>query len=567
VSSVPSAGLSPGRNDKILFWASFFTLIAAGIGFSVRGFILKDWGNQFGFTQSELGTITGGGLIGFGIAIIFFSFCADQFGYGKLMLVAFTLHASSAIVTFAATPVYAAYGKEGAYWCLYIGMWLFALGNGTCEAVINPLTATLFSKNKTHWLNILHAGWPLGLILGALIVLGFKQAAPDVRWEIKLGVFLVPVLLYGLMMFNRPFPHSEAKSSGVSMGTMVVTLVSPILLFLFVLHALVGYVELGTDSWIGNITERVLANEQKALLAFIWTNALMFTLRFFAGPIVEKINPVGLLFVSAVLGTAGLYMLGQGFTNEMWPWMFAVTIYGLGKTFYWPTLLGVISERFPKGGALALGISGGIGMICAGLLGGPGIGYKQDLFAVDKIKQTAPNTYNRYVSRNDKGEPAPQGFPILTKIVPDTLPPVAGLDNAKLKVHDDWGGVIDENGKRKEGKKTTLEADLETLERLEKEGKPVEEKLKKTLTGLKKWWDEDGLPNYNDDKPKLAESRLFGAKQALLYTAIVPAALAIGFLLLILYFVLTGGYKQVHLEAAKPEPRATGGAAAEDWGK
>src|SRR5829696_2863713 len=94
-------------NDRRLFWASFCTLIAAGIGFSVRGVILKDWGQQFGFTQSELGTITGGGLIGFGLAIIFFSFLADRFGYGKLMLVAFLLHTSSAVVTFAATPVYA----------------------------------------------------------------------------------------------------------------------------------------------------------------------------------------------------------------------------------------------------------------------------------------------------------------------------------------------------------------------------------------------------------------------------------------------------------------------------
>ena len=84
----------PGLNEKVLFWASFATLIAAGIGFSVRGAILKDWGNQFGFTQSELGTITGGGLVGFGLAIIFFSFCADLFGYGKLMLVAFLLHAA-----------------------------------------------------------------------------------------------------------------------------------------------------------------------------------------------------------------------------------------------------------------------------------------------------------------------------------------------------------------------------------------------------------------------------------------------------------------------------------------
>ncbi|QJW93823.1 MFS transporter [Frigoriglobus tundricola] len=547
MSSATSPGSSPGTNEKILFWASFFTLIAAGIGFSVRAFILKDWGNQFGFTQSELGAITGGGLVGFGIAIIFFSFCADQFGYGKLMLVAFLLHASSAVVTFAATPVFNAYGKEGAHWCLIIGMWLFALGNGTCEAVINPLTATLFPRNKTHWLNILHAGWPLGLILGALIVLGFKQAAPDVRWEIKLGVFLVPVLLYGLMMFNKPFPHSEAKSSGVSLGTTLLTILSPVLLFLFLMQALVGYVELGTDSWIGNITERVLQDETKALLAFIWTNALMFTLRFFAGPIVERINPVGLLFASALLGTAGLFMLGQDFTNATWPWMFAVTIYGLGKTFYWPTLLGTISERFPKGGALALGISGGIGMISAGLLGSPGIGYTQDYFAVQKLKETSPAAYARYKA------PDASGFPVFTSITPDQFPPVAGLDNAKLKVFDDWGGVIDPTDwKRKEGKTTTLESDLETVERLEKENKPVEKSLKENLTGLIKWWDAEGRPNYATDKDKLAEARLYGAKQALLYTAVVPALLAVGFLLLILYFMMTGGYKQIHLHDTHP---------------
>ncbi|MDY3561815.1 MFS transporter [Gemmata sp. JC673] len=555
-----SSSSSPGRNEKVLFWASFFTLIAAGIGFSVRGFILKDWGNQFGFTQSELGTITGGGLIGFGIAIIFFSFCADQFGYGKLMLVAFLLHASSAIVTFAATPVYGMYGKEGAYWCLYIGMWLFALGNGTCEAVINPLTATLFPRNKTHWLNILHAGWPLGLILGAAIGLVFKFSLPDLRWEFKLGVFLVPVLLYGLMMFGRAFPHSEAKSSGVSMGTMVLSLLSPILLFLFVLHALVGYVELGTDSWIVNITDRVLKDETKALLAFIWTNALMFTLRFFAGPIVERINPVGLLFVSALLGTAGLFMLGQPFTNEVWLWMAAVSVYGLGKTFYWPTMLGVISERFPKGGALALGISGGLGMISAGLLGGPGIGYKQDYFAVQKLKELSLPTYERYAA------PKASGFPVFSSVAPDALPPVAGLDNGKLKVFDDWSGVIDESGNRKEGKKTTLESDIETVARLEAEGKPAGKELKESLEGLKKWWDKDGQANYAADKEKLSEARLYGAKQALLYTAVVPAALAAGFLLLILYFMVTGGYKQVHLESERPH-RAAGGAPAEDWGR
>src|SRR5438876_10378604 len=129
----------PGFNEKMLFWASFFTLIAAGVGFSVRGAILKDWGGQFGFTQSELGAINGGGLFGFGMTIIVLSFFADRIGYGKLMLLAFALYVASAVVTFAATFVYASSGKkEDAYWCLYIGAWLFSLANGTCETVINP---------------------------------------------------------------------------------------------------------------------------------------------------------------------------------------------------------------------------------------------------------------------------------------------------------------------------------------------------------------------------------------------------------------------------------------------
>src|SRR5262245_17375747 len=185
-SASPSVAIdtrAPGTNEYILFWASFLTLIAAGIGFSVRGAILSDWSKEFGFTQGELGTITGGGLVGFGITIIFFSFFADRVGYGPLMFIAFLFHLSSAIVTLAATWVFnnPAYGKEGAYWCLYAGAFLFSLGNGTCEAVINPLTATLYPKNKTHWLNILHAGWPGGLILGGL--LGLLFTALGVDWK------------------------------------------------------------------------------------------------------------------------------------------------------------------------------------------------------------------------------------------------------------------------------------------------------------------------------------------------------------------------------------------------
>src|SRR5262245_37153091 len=506
----------PSFSNKMLFWASFFTLIAAGMGFAIRGDILGDWGRQFGFTQTDLGIITGQGLAGFGITIIFFSFFSDLFGYGVLMIVAFLLHALSVALTLAAPFAYQHYGKDGAFWCLYLGAWAFSLGNGTCEAVINPLTATLFPHNKTHWLNILHAGWPGGLVLGALVNLGLNQLPSfgftNVGWQVRWGIIFAPMLLYGLMMLGRHFPKSEAKLSGVSLGTTILTLFAPVLLFLFLIHAMVGYVELGTDSWIQNITNTVLKNKTLALVAFIWTNLLMFTLRFFAGPIVHKISPVGLLFGSAVLGTAGLALLGMPMTDSAVLWLAAVTIYGIGKTFYWPTMLGVISERYPRGGALALGMSGGLGMISAGFLGGPIIGYQQDFAASTELKQTASAAYDRYKS-SDPTAP----LPFLEK--------VAGLDNAKL-------GVLKDDGKQlAEDLKVVTEAGTQD----------------KNLESLSQWWETGGRPNAAADKDKVSAAELHGGKKALTWTAIVPAIMAACYLLLILIFKATGGYKQVHI--------------------
>src|SRR6266498_3630497 len=188
-------GNDAASNAPRLLWAGFMAIFAAGVGFSIRGGILGEWGAQFGFTQGELGRITGGGLTGFGLTIIFFSFFADRVGYGPLMAIAFTLHTLSAVVTLAATPVFHAFGKDATYQCLYWGAFLFALGNGTCEAVINPLTATLYPKQKTHWLNILHAGWPGGLITGAFLGVVFK-AIGQVRWELQISMFLIPTLIY-----------------------------------------------------------------------------------------------------------------------------------------------------------------------------------------------------------------------------------------------------------------------------------------------------------------------------------------------------------------------------------
>jgi MFS family permease len=509
-ASATPATSAPSRSDMILFIASFLTLIAAGIGFSVRGGILGDWSRQFGFTQSELGTITGGGLVGFGVTIIFFSFLADRVGYRALMVIAFLFHLSSAVVTLLATPVFESAGKEATYWCLYIGMFLFALGNGTCEAVINPLTATLFPRNKTHWLNILHAGWPAGLILGAV----FGLLLQGTRWEVQMSIFLIPTLLYGILMLGRPFPKSETTASGVTMGTMLLQFLSPILLLLVLLHAMVGYVELGTDSWISNITGTILSSSSLGLALFIWTSFLMFALRFCAGPIVHQISPLGLLFVSAVLGATGLYLLGTATTAIAC--FVAATIYGLGKTFFWPTMLGVVSERYPKGGALALGIVGGVGMLSAGALGGPGIGYKQDYYAtgVLQAKSEYAATYERYKASNA------QTFLF--------FPPVAGLDGAKV-------GVLLDDGKK-------LKEDIDILQR---SGRQLQDD--KELARLAEWWYTVGEPHKAEDLEPIKQARLIGGQEALKTTALVPVTMALGYLLLIVVFMLQGGYRQIHI--------------------
>lgn len=495
-------------NKSRLLFASFFTIVAGGVGFAVRGSILVDWGNQFGFTMTELGSITGGGFAGFGIIIILFSLIVDRVGYRPLLILAFFIHFLSLIVTVATVYVFDTMGREAAYWCLYSGTFLFAVGNGICESVVNPLVATLYPKEKTHYLNILHAGWPGGMILGGLLSIVFHDY---VSWEVLISFFLVPVFIYGVIVFKEKLPVSEAKEAGVPYKEMFSYFASPLLIGLMILMVLIGYVELGTDSWIQNITGNILENPTKGVLLFIYTSALMFVLRFFAGPIVHKISPLGLLLVCSFLGAIGLYILGNSTTGLIM--VFAVTIYGVAKTFFWPTMLGVVGERFPRGGAVTMGFVGGVGMLSAGLLGGPGIGYKQDYFASNKIKAEALEAYDRYKADDENS------FLFLT--------PIKGLNGSKV-------AIVKDDGEQ-------LQADIE---RWESTGKSLESN--DNLSALKTWWNNAGKHAKKDKEP-VENAGFYGAGKALVVTAFIPLVMAFGYVILILYFKKRGGYRQIEI--------------------
>ena len=537
-----SSGNASVPNASRLLWAGFMAILAAGVGFAIRGGILDNWGSEYGFNATQLGQITGAGFTGFCFGIIVGGLVVDKIGYGKLVLVALLGHVISAFVTFAAST------PENAYGFLYWGMFIFAIANGTLEAVANPLVATVYPHNRTHYLNILHASWPAGLVLGAAAgwVLDDWFA---IHWKYQLALYLIPTALYAIMFMGQFFPKSEAAASGTSfvemyksigiLGSLVVcTLValfaadifqnfvsensspdaskyanyagytvgfalllvasimtkfsvgSVILFILFIAHALVGSVELGTDGWIQNITGNLFSSAEGKIL-FVWTSSIMFALRFCAHWIekVMGLSPVGLLLTCAVTACVGLYMASGMQTFAMA--LIALGIYAVGKTFFWPTMLAVVGDRYPQTGAVAMSIIGGIGMLSAGLLGGPGLGYSKDRFAAEELKTAAPELFEQYSASK------PTSFLNIDAL--SILP----IDGMKL-------------GAAKDAKPEGVEL------------KPGEQRR-------------------TEEQQVVVDADQRGDRRTLMVDAIIPAVMAIIYLGLLIYFRSIGGYKPISI--------------------
>lgn len=538
--NIKQDGITP--NAGRLLWAGFMAILAAGVGFGIRGGILANWGAAFGFTGEQLGAINGAGFTGFCFGIIVGGVVCDKLGYGKLVIAAFAFHVLSAFVTFGATS-----GMEAAaaYKFLYWGTFIFAVANGTLEAVANPLVATLFPNNRTHYLNILHASWPAGLVLGGLVgwVLGDNLKW---SWQMQLGLFLVPTAVYGLMFLGQHMPKSEASQKGLKLGEMlkdvgilgaliacfllalffsnalgipstIAYLISGVLLIavavmtgfsfgawllfvLFVVHALVGAVELGTDGWIQNITGNILTPGQGKLL-FVYTSLMMFLLRFCADFIEKKLgfSPVAILLTCAVLACIGLN-LASGIATFGGA-ILALTVYAVGKTFFWPTMLAVASDRFPRCGAVAISIMGGVGMMSAGLIGSPGLGYAKDRFAGAALNETAPAVYAEFKAST------PSKFLFFAE--------ATGLDGKKLG--------------------------------------DVQSKLAKVREELERGGNKDpqaALGRLSAGERSVLESSIAGDRRTLKADSFIPATMAAIYLLLLVYFKAIGGYKPVHLEGS-----------------
>lgn len=338
-----------------LFVASCLALLVTSLSFGIRAGLLDTWKHLFKLTQEEAGIITSTAFWGFPLAIIVGGMVVDIIGMKKLLVAAAVFHLSGIVLTIAATG----------FWSLFISTLLIGLGNGTVEAACNPLVASLYTENKTTKLNHFHLWFPGGIVIGTLVVSFFGVHVPDTsywsNWQLLVGVMLIPTLIYGYLFSKLEFPVTERVSSGVSTSEMYKALMTPLFFLMIILMFGTAITELFTGQWIDVLLKNVSDN---ALLLLTIETGVMVLGRAFAGPVVHKLSPTGVLLFSAIFAALGLYLLGHTTGNMLFV---GALVFGIGVCYFWPTMLGFVSENLPKTGAVGMNLMGGAGMFAVSL--------------------------------------------------------------------------------------------------------------------------------------------------------------------------------------------------------
>ena len=378
-----------GINRNKLFWLSCISLIVTAMTFAIRAGILTQLNEEFSLTDTQLGWVNGMAFLGFPLAMVIFGYLYNWLGPRLIMIFAFIGHLLGLVLTITA----------GGFLGLLISTFFIGFANGSVEAACNPMIADMYEDQKTKWLNRFHVWFPGGIVIGALVSKFMTDAG--MGWQPQIGIMLIPTFIYGFMIFTTKFPKVE-KQGGVDalslvlllvvMGLLVLigtpnnfisqlpmTFVGPLLLALAILYfivfkmtgrhrdailltvmmgimSLTATSELGTQQWV----EKILASSgAHPMLILAMVTGLMAVGRFFAGPVIHALNPVGVLLMSAVLTALGLYLMSQ--TSGAMVYLSAI-IFALGVCYFWPTMIGFTGEYIPKTGALGMSLVGAAGM-------------------------------------------------------------------------------------------------------------------------------------------------------------------------------------------------------------
>ena len=217
-----------------LFVLSVIALTTAGISFSLRSSVAEVLRTTFFdpidklHSAEMIGGALGVAFLGFAFTIAVASPILDNLGIGRV------LQASSLCFILGTLGVIFAadlQGPLGIYRTIWLAMLLTGVGWGLVETAINPLAATLYPEDKTHRLNVLHAWWPMGIIIGGLVGLALGQIG--LGWQAKLAVVLVPAVICLVGLTGAHFPPTERAAAGVSAGEMFREVLRPLFIVWF----------------------------------------------------------------------------------------------------------------------------------------------------------------------------------------------------------------------------------------------------------------------------------------------------------------------------------------------
>ncbi len=336
-----------GVNKKQIFLAACISLIVTAMTFAIRAGILADLGTQFTLSDTQLGWVNSMAFWGFPLATIFGGLLYNKLGARKLLILAFVSHLLGLILTIFA----------GGFVTLLVSSFLIGFANGSVEAGCNPMIADMYTNNRTAMLNKFHVWFPGGIVIGALISKFMSDF--DLGWQMQIGIMLIPTLVYGYLFFKQKFPESQHIETNTSVN--IKGLATPLFIFIAFCMTLTATSELGTQQWI----EKILGNSGASpMLILAMITGIMALGRYFAGPIVHKLNPIGVLLMSAIITTVAVYSMSIAEGNMVY---FAAVLFAFGVCYFWPTMIGFVSEYLPKTGALGMSLVGGAGMLATGM--------------------------------------------------------------------------------------------------------------------------------------------------------------------------------------------------------
>jgi len=375
--AVPSedAGIHRSR----LFFGTCLALIPTGASFALVSNILVPLKQEFILTNYQVGLIGGAALWGMAISLLVMGPLLEAFGLKNGARLAFAGHLIGITLMIAAVT---RVGDPSAFWMLMGGAATLAAGNGMIEVTGNPLVAALYPDEKTKRLNWFHAFFPIGIVAGGIA--GWLLSTYGGRfshWSYQLAVIYVPIILYGVMVLPQKFPRTENAAVGIPVREMFrYTLTNPFFLLMITMMAITTSLELGPMRWVPAVLQ---AGGLHGILVLVWISGWMVVLRALAGHFVERLAPTGMLLAAATLTGTGLFLLS--FAQGTLAAFAAATVFAWGVAFFFPTMVGVVSERVPRTGSLGIVLTAGIGLGMAGAVGVPLMGRLADQYLAESL--------------------------------------------------------------------------------------------------------------------------------------------------------------------------------------